>query len=312
VSSSRALHLMRLVVILVTCAHWIACLWWLLGSTYAPPDAALGDEHVGAAHALPSADGTSWVYRMDLEEDAVFVQYLASLYWALTVVVKSPWLHPSPPGEFAFACATVIMSAVLYAAFVGSITAVITSYTSDSSNYRDSLSKLRAFARSHGLSRSTTAEVISYFDAYWVELKGFDRDAMLEKIPSHMQPKVLMELHKPLFKVCDFLETASTAGAVAFLSKLRVEVCDTGDVLIHHGMLQDVMYILMRGELQLTMAPVPTEGTSGGQPQWQLVRDAQLNVRKRRDKADLKRATGRVDKPGTLIGFQVLQPRLQP
>ena len=27
---------------------------------------------------------------------------------------------------------------------------------------------------------STTAEVISYFDAYWVELKGFDRDAMLE------------------------------------------------------------------------------------------------------------------------------------
>ena len=75
----------------------------------------------------------------------------------------------------------VLFAAVLYAGFVGSVTAVITSYTSTASNYRDSLSKLRSFATSHGLSKSTTREIIAYFDAYWVELKGFDRERMLQQ-----------------------------------------------------------------------------------------------------------------------------------
>ena len=97
--------------------------------------------------------------------------------------------------------AQVLVAAVLYAGFVGSVTAVITSYTSTASNYRDSLSKLRSFAASHGLSKSTTREIISYFDAYWVELKGFDRERMLLQLPPHLRPKVLLELHSSLLKV---------------------------------------------------------------------------------------------------------------
>ena len=35
-----------------------------------------------------------------------------------------------------------------------------------------------------------------YFDAYWVELKGFDRDTMLAKMPTHLQPNVKIGMSK--------------------------------------------------------------------------------------------------------------------
>ena len=167
-----------------------------------------------------------------------------------------------------------MLAAVLYAGFVGSVTAVLTSYTSTASAYRDSLSKLRSFAVSHGLTRSTTAEIVSYFDAYWVELKGFDREHMLRQLPPHLRPKVLLELHASLLKACDFLHELSSVGCVDFLRRLRVEVCDAGDTLIHARTFQHQFYILMRGELQLSVLDstdpglashrVHREGSGGG------------------------------------------------
>ena len=52
---------------------------------------------------------------------------------------KSPWQHPSPPGEFAFGCAAVVACSVLYAAFVGFLTAMITSYDAHLGRQRDAL-----------------------------------------------------------------------------------------------------------------------------------------------------------------------------
>jgi hypothetical protein len=106
---ARALHIARLIIILSAVAHWIACFWWLIGSSNQPPVVNRNASIVLSSDELllPGAQAISWVRRMDLQDEEVLVQYLASFYWALTVVVKSPWLHPAPPIEFVFACATV-------------------------------------------------------------------------------------------------------------------------------------------------------------------------------------------------------------
>ena len=111
---ARVLHIGRLILILSAVAHWLACLWWLLGSSYARGGRGGGGGGGGGGGTvdssllqLPGSGGASWVDRMRLHDETVPVQYLASFYWALTVVVKSPWLHPAPPAEFVFACCTV-------------------------------------------------------------------------------------------------------------------------------------------------------------------------------------------------------------
>jgi hypothetical protein len=53
VIGARLLHILRLIMILVAVAHWIACLWWLVGSSYAPPqELATSEEAQEQARAL--------------------------------------------------------------------------------------------------------------------------------------------------------------------------------------------------------------------------------------------------------------------
>lgn len=50
-----------------------------------------------------------------LEEVPFRKKYLTSMYWALTMVMKSPWLSPSMESEQLFACISLILGAMLFA-----------------------------------------------------------------------------------------------------------------------------------------------------------------------------------------------------
>ena len=54
-------------------------------------------------------------YRELLDEVAFAKKYLTSMYWALTMVMKSPWLSPSMEAEQLFACISLIMGTMLFA-----------------------------------------------------------------------------------------------------------------------------------------------------------------------------------------------------
>lgn len=118
----------------------------------------------------------------------------------------------------------------------------------------------------------------------------------------------------------------SSTGCVDFLRRLRVEVCDTGDSIIHAGTLQSQFYILMRGELQLSlsdssMSPsdrgssgsVLGDATADGRNRWQLLKDSTLSQQRvRHNKNSMRDLTGRVDKPGSLLGFSDVFDEPQP
>jgi hypothetical protein len=63
----------------------------------------------------PGSNGTSWIYRLDLDEESLHVKYAISIYWALTMVMKSPWLPPNSMGEFALASFMALLGSVLFA-----------------------------------------------------------------------------------------------------------------------------------------------------------------------------------------------------
>ena len=55
-------------------------------------------------------------------------KYITALYWALTMVMKSPWLYPHTSGQQIYASIAVILGAMLFAAFIGNFTTAIASY----------------------------------------------------------------------------------------------------------------------------------------------------------------------------------------
>lgn len=126
---------------------------------------------------------------------------------------------------------------MLYASFVGSLTAVITSYDTHLGRQREALNSIRAFARHHGLSKTTQSRLVRNYEAYWAETNGEDpRTFITEKVPSHLSHDLLKELYAPLLLAMGSIEALVSPDTLfSFLSKLRTRVLISGDVLWHAG-----------------------------------------------------------------------------
>lgn len=89
-------------------AHWVACLWWMIGeSTY------------DSTYEL-DALGTSWLRRVPVGSTELYPdvaatpftqQYMSSMYWSLTTLMKTPWVGPDTVAEKIYASLMVVVGA---------------------------------------------------------------------------------------------------------------------------------------------------------------------------------------------------------
>jgi hypothetical protein len=121
--------------------HTFACIWWFIGYHSSPENDGwqFRDENVArvllgvepresgvAGLLVPSAAGdgstivNSTMLKIILDQEVgLGKQYLTSLYWATSLVMKSPWLPPSRSSEQVFAIISIVIGAMLFAAFIG-------------------------------------------------------------------------------------------------------------------------------------------------------------------------------------------------
>ena len=87
------------------------------------------------ASAVTNATTTSGGYNLGLP-------YMSSLYWSLTTLIKTPWVHPDTILEKVVASVIVVVGAILFAAILGNITAMINSFDKSNAQLRDIMSTL--------------------------------------------------------------------------------------------------------------------------------------------------------------------------
>lgn len=295
-STSKVFQIGQLTCILLMVAHWYACLWFWMGESAAPDG--------GVVDLMPGADGTSWVYRLDLEDETRTMKYLSALYWAVTTLMKSPWFHPNSPEEFVGATLMIIFGCVLFAYFIGNVTAVITAANATAGRYRGQVGQLKSFCTAHKLSAKLTSKLLVYNDALWSEtFGGIDRNAMIRRVPPHLLPQVTIEMYRPLLDACPFLFDCTASGCAHFLQALVVRVCDRGDVLLRAGSLALTMYILHRGEVKIDYDPsAPKQTAEFYVPGGRIGGPKKKVLSERSSTKDAMR--GRTDKFGTLLGWR--------
>ena len=178
-------------------------------------------------------------------------KYLTSLYWALTMVMKSPWLSPSIRGEQIYASVTVIVGAMLFAAFIGNFTTAIAAYDRSNALYRESIGTLRGFFKLRPtLSACTQKRIFRYADAYFKQtVEGVEERRVLQSMPEHLRPSILLELYSELVQSCSWLQEASFGCCTDFLIALKPEILLAGDTLLRAGVESRLFYILLSGEL---------------------------------------------------------------
>jgi len=305
-SSSKMFRIGQFTFMLLFAAHWYACIWYWQG-TLVPPD---NDDSIITA---PGESGTSWVYIQDLQDESLAMRYTASLYWAVTTLMKSPWFHPASPGEFVSALLMIIFGCVLFAYFIGNVTAVITAANAAGGRYRGQIAELKGFCSANNLSEKLTKKLMRYQDAQWTETHGgLNRaDIMSRFVPTHLLPDVILEMYKPIITSLPFLFDCTTSGCVAFLRELKVCVCDRGDTLMVAGSVRRTMYILQKGELKIDYdEDVGADTVEGHLPGARIGGPKNTGGKKKKSAKDNLR--GRTDKVGTMVGFQDVFKKIDP
>ena len=230
-------------------------------------------------------------------------KYLTALYWALTMVMKSPWFGPSMANEQIFACVFVVLGAMLFAAFIGNFTTAIVAFDKSNALYRDSIGTLRHFfkMRPH-MSMETKRKTFRYAETYFKQtVEGVPEHAVLASMPEHLRPTVLLELHHDLISACSWLQETSFACCCDFLLCLRPEVVLRGDRLLRAGVISRNFYILISGELQVTFPP---EGARLSKLA-AMLGDSGLNMVKAasNQRTSQRIPQGRIERMGSLIGW---------
>lgn len=330
-TAARAMRMLSVVVFFLVFTHCIACFWWMVGVSMKEKGWQFQDEIVPlllqdidwVSQAQPSmrlaAEPTisvdlsrpGWLpsqYNatelLDMYETEVQLGkvYMTSLYWALTMVMKSPWLPPRSSGEQAYACVCVVFGAIAFAWFLGHVTTMIQSFEKSNALYRDGMTLVHNFFNERNLSSASRKAILAYTDAYFkTRVQGVEVQRIVASMPAHIRPAVLMEVHQALIESCPWLHECTYSGCAAFLEQLRPEVCLKGDCILRAGVISELFYILISGELQVSFPPDGAKNRKITQLFGSRLAAGQVDDG---HKQSSRIPQGRIERCGSLIGWQ--------
>lgn len=288
VAAGNVFRIVGLMVFFCLIAHWVACIWWVIGWAEFMDDR---NEQRNTSSLSPMRHGISWLSRVpgeSLTNSSRFEhQYLSSMYWSLTTLMKTPWVGPDTVGEKMFASLAVVMGAILFAALLGNVTALVQTFDKRNADKRNKIKMLNNFNASRNVPPVLQRKLFDYVDAEWTVTSGLDDSGVLAQLPGQLRGNVIAAIYddtllkSPLFSCC------SLACAKSLLLRLQPEICLQTEVLIAHEQLCQEIYVLMRGAVQV--AAIGETGDKkkgrGRQP-----REAQASMFRL------------IEKPGTVIG----------
>ena len=114
-------------------------------------------------------------------------QYLSSMYWSLTTLMKTPWIGPDTVLEKLFSCVCVVLGATLFATLLGNVTALVSSYDKRHAELRDRLTTLHNFAAFRRVPLFLQRKMLRYVDAHWNMTAGLDHNEILQSLPAQMR-----------------------------------------------------------------------------------------------------------------------------
>lgn len=231
-------------------AHIVGSIWW-----------SLGVASFNCVTAIGRPTGTSWVVRAGVvdgcDDSAVptnstelGLEYMSSLYWSLTTLIKTPWVHPDTILEKVFASVIVVVGAIMFAAILGNITAMINSFDKSNAQLRDIMSTLHRLIGKYDVPAKLQKRVFMYVQTQWSTTKGLDNQRILAKIPPALRGDILEAIHADLVQSSPIFQRVSHECCRVMLSKLRSEVCLAKETLLAPGQLCSEVYLLVRGVLQ--------------------------------------------------------------
>ena len=198
----------------------------------------------------------------ELYDGELFMQqYLSSLYWSLTMLMKTAYVGPDTFPEKALSCVLVLLGAMVFAMIMGAVVGIIKAVEARGASLRGLLQQATLFATTRHVPTKLTKTFRRFVETQWIKTAGLDNADVLGrslKLTTRFHDEVLLTVFADLIPACPMLAAASTfPGAAALPPLLRLlglQVVLQKQLLIGDNQPCAEVYILTKGSLQVELS----------------------------------------------------------
>ncbi|KAB0367513.1 hypothetical protein FD755_020837 [Muntiacus reevesi] len=249
-SQCSAVVLTLLMSVFALLAHWMACVWYVIGRREMEAnDPLLWDigwlHELGKRLEVPYVNGSAG-------GPSRRSAYIAALYFTLSSLTSVGFgnVCANTDAEKIFSICTMLIGALMHAVVFGNVTAIIQRMYSRRSLYHSRVKDLKDFIRVHRLPRPLKQRVLEYFQTTWAVNSGIDANELLRDFPDELRADIAMHLNREILQLPLF--GAASRGCLRALSlHIKTSFCAPGEYLLRRGDALQAHYYVCSGSLEV-------------------------------------------------------------
>ena len=191
--------------------------------------------------------------------------YFTSLYWSLTMLMKSPHIGPDTWIEKLFSCLMVLLGLFVTTQIVAVVTQMVLSFDKAGSTFRDRQQEYVRFASSRSLPPSLRRKLLKYSLQDWGCNQGFDPLEVIKqhRLPPALTNAILASIYDDVVQESPLLRVFEVPVLHELLRYVKTVVSLQKETLINQSDPCTRMYILRAGSLQASATERLMQQTQG-------------------------------------------------
>ncbi|XP_070840574.1 voltage-gated delayed rectifier potassium channel KCNH8 [Chaetodon trifascialis] len=235
-------------------AHWMACIWYIIGKMEMEANAynwdigwlpELGKRLESPYFSIGGVNGTG-------NGPSIRSVYVASLYFTLSSLTSVGFgnVSANTDTEKIFSICVMLIGALMHALVFGNVTAIIQRMYSRWSQYHTRTKDLKDFIRVHHLPQSLKQRMLEYFQTTWSVNNGIDCNELLKDFPDELRSDITMHLNKEILELSLF--ASASRGCLRSLSlHIKTSFCAPGEYLLRQGDALQAIFFVCSGSMEV-------------------------------------------------------------
>uniref|UniRef100_A0A671YIS0 Potassium voltage-gated channel subfamily H member 2 n=1 Tax=Sparus aurata TaxID=8175 RepID=A0A671YIS0_SPAAU len=152
-------------------AHWLACIWYAIGSVERSGS-------IGWLHTLGDQLGKQ--YNDSIQGPSIKDKYVTALYFTFSSLTSVGFgnVSPNTNSEKIFSICVMLIGSLMYASIFGNVSAIIQRLYSGTARYHTQMLRVREFIRFHQIPNPLRQRLEEYFQHAWSYTNGIDMNAV--------------------------------------------------------------------------------------------------------------------------------------
>ncbi|XP_034718663.1 potassium voltage-gated channel subfamily H member 2 [Etheostoma cragini] len=232
-------------------AHWLACIWYAIGSVER-------NGSIGWLHTLGDQLGKHYNSSVLGSGPSIKDKYVTALYFTFSSLTSVGFgnVSPNTNSEKIFSICVMLIGSLMYASIFGNVSAIIQRLYSGTARYHTQMLRVREFIRFHQIPNPLRQRLEEYFQHAWSYTNGIDMNAVLKGFPECLQADICLHLNRTLLQNCKAFKGSTKGCLRALAMKFKTTHAPPGDTLVHAGDVLTAVYFISRGSIEILRGDV--------------------------------------------------------